>query len=167
MQIQYVNIDDRHPPPADHLARVVELMDTVFGPKAGQDAEMLADELNAHRRWLVSLAYAANTLVGFKIAHRERRGRVRSWLGGVHPDYRRRGIARALMHAQHTWCRAEGFTTIRTVTTNSFRGMLILNIATGFEIVGVRATGGEPKIMLELRLDQPGELTGWRVSSTR
>lgn len=153
MDIEYHHFDDQQPPPSAHLEPILELMERVLGGSDWLDAAALLDELRAHRVWLVSVAYAGSTLVGFKIGHRERAHRLRSWLGGVHPDWRRRGIARTLMRAQHDWCRRRGFTTVRTVTSNQYKPMLLLNLLTGFDIIGVRCDEGQPKLQLQLELD--------------
>ena len=47
-------------------------------------------------------------LVGFKLGYAVTSKRYYSWLGGVHPDHRRRGIALALMTRQHEWIASRG-----------------------------------------------------------
>jgi hypothetical protein len=51
---------------------------------------------------------------------------------------------------QHDWCKREGFKRIETRTKNYYQKMLILNIRSGFQIVGTQINGkGEVKIILE------------------
>lgn len=42
-------------------------------------------------------------LVGFKLGYRRGPHMFYSWLGGVHPETRRHGVARELMVRQHQW----------------------------------------------------------------
>lgn len=116
----------------------------------------VADILMSHRRWLAQFALAGERVVGFKLGYAERRARFYSWLGGVHPEFRRMGIARRLMRAQHDWCRAEGFELVETATTNAFRPMLFLNLHSGFDIVGTRVIDGQLSILMSKHLDPAG-----------
>ena len=49
------------------------------------------------------LALAADKIVGFKMGYAMSQRNYYSWLGGVDPAFRRRGIASALMEQQHRW----------------------------------------------------------------
>ena len=49
----------------------------------------------------VHIATAQERIVGFKIGHALSRTHYYSWLGGVHPDSRRQGIALRLSEHQH------------------------------------------------------------------
>lgn len=94
-------------------------------------------------------------VVGFKIGYGydEKPLRFYSWLGGVHPDYRRQGIGGELMRRQHEFCLRTGFQTIRTKTTNQWPSMLLLNIRHGFRVIGTYVDEErEIKIVLEKRL---------------
>lgn len=77
-----------------------------------------------------------NRLVGFKLGYRSTSTQFYSWLGGVHPDYRRRGVAQQLMDEQHSWCSANGYMAIETRTWATNTPMIILNLRAGFVIVG-------------------------------
>ncbi|MBM4083975.1 MAG: GNAT family N-acetyltransferase [Planctomycetes bacterium] len=55
--------------------------------------------------------------------------------GGVSPDHRRKGIARALLREQHRLAKERGYTRIRTNTAVIFKPMIILNLQEGFDIV--------------------------------
>lgn len=100
-----------------------------------------------------ALAFAGGKLVGFKLGYSDRPKRFYSWLGGVAPDWRRQGIARDLMARQHAWCRTQGFTRVRTHSTNTHRGMLVLNLSMGFDVVGTVSPPGKGlKIVLEKAL---------------
>jgi len=117
--------------------------------------EQVADVLLERRLWLAQFAVVGARVVGFKLGYGRRPERFYSWLGGVHPDFRRRGIARRFMVEQHDWCAARGVEVIETATTNGFRGMLLLNLHSGFDVVGTRTTDGQLSILMSKRLAPP------------
>ncbi|HET7580503.1 MAG TPA: GNAT family N-acetyltransferase [Bacillales bacterium] len=118
-----------------------------------RDDDDMKEELLGRSRILILAAFDAERVVGYKIGFEDRRTRFYSWLGGVSPDYRGQGIASELMRKQHEWCKAQGYTIIRTQTKNKWRNMVILNLHHGFDIVGTYTDGkGEAKIILEKRL---------------
>jgi predicted GNAT superfamily acetyltransferase len=132
------------------LSGMLELHDSIFD---GQNSGTILEELGKRSRFLILLAVVDGRVVGYKVGYEERTNRFYSWLGGVHPEYRNRGIASELMRRQHAWCEQQGYSVIRTHTKNKWRNMLILNIRHGFDIIGTYTDGkGEPKIILEKRL---------------
>ncbi|MFC4618353.1 GNAT family N-acetyltransferase [Camelliibacillus cellulosilyticus] len=117
------------------------------------DATELLEGLKKHHGVKIFMALEGETLVGYKIGYEKKPGVFYSWLGGVRPDERRQGIASALMKSQHEWAKKCGYRAIRTHTKNKWRGMLILNLYHGFNIIGTYLDGdGEPKIILEKQL---------------
>jgi predicted GNAT superfamily acetyltransferase len=92
------------PPPADFVSRVNE--------RTGS---------------MLQLALVDGEVVGYKLGYRRSPEVFYSWLGGVLPEYRRRGIARELLQRQHAWCRSQSYRRVRTDTTNTFKDMLLLN----------------------------------------
>ena len=85
--------------------------------------------------FLVLTAYSDQTPVGFKIGY-ERDRAFYSWLGAIHPEYRRLGIATALADHQEKRARELGFDSIWMKTRNCFPEMLIMAISRGFRVVG-------------------------------
>lgn len=85
---------------------------------------------------LLQLALVGRTVIGYKLGYRRNPEVFYSWLGGILPEFRRRGVARELLRRQHAWCRAHGYRRVRTDTTNAFRDMLLLNIRAGFDVIG-------------------------------
>jgi GNAT superfamily N-acetyltransferase len=75
-------------------------------------------------------------LLGFKLGYRRGAGMFYSWLGGVHPDARRQGIAQKLMLEQHGWAARQGYKNIETRTRASNAAMIVLNLKAGFTIAG-------------------------------
>ena len=59
------------------------------------------------------------------------------------PQYRRQGIARALLAEQHRIARELGYPVVRTHTKNKYRDMLVLNIKSGFDVTGVNHKSGD------------------------
>ena len=116
----------------------------------------VAAVLTDHRMWLAQFALRGERVVGLKLGYAVRRTRFYSWIGGVDPAFRRRGIARHLMAEQHRWCAGQGIETVETSTTNDHRGMLLLNVAAGFDVVGSKSTAGRLSILLEKRLTPAG-----------
>lgn len=100
-----------------------------------------------------NIALVGEEVVGFKIGYELDRNKFYSWLGGVHPDYREHGIASKLMEQQHQHLRENGYKTVQTKTMNKWRGMLLLNIKNGFDIVVTYTDEkGLHKIILEKKL---------------
>lgn len=93
-------------------------------------------------------ANAGEQLVGFKIGYAHSRTRYYSWLGAVHPDWRRQGIAERLSGMQHAWARAAGFTSVETATDQDNQAMLMANLQWGFVICGVKQQPARTQISL-------------------
>jgi GNAT superfamily N-acetyltransferase len=85
---------------------------------------------------VVTARFANGTLAGFKLGYRRGAKLFYSWLGGVHPDARRQGVARELMRHQHEWAQSQGYTEIETQTRAVNNAMIILNLKSGFHVCG-------------------------------
>ena len=134
--------------PDDELwARIEALHQAVFGAP---------DELRVALEWpgtLLVWAEVDGRAVGYKLGYERKPAHFYSWMGGVHPDLRGRGVASALMERQHDLLRERGIRKVRTKTSNAFRSMLILNLRHGFDVVGTYTNGrGEPRVILDKRL---------------
>ena len=135
---------------SDLLSRLSGLCQAVFGEV---DIDDLAWRLSHLPEATVAMATTdGGTMVGFKIGYAQTRQRYYSWLGGVHPDFRRRGIAAGLMEQQHRWAAAAGFTEVETGTTPDNAAMLQLNQRFGFEMIGSYARKGRPRVLLAKQL---------------
>ena len=116
--------------------------------------EKIAGE-TIHRNNLLILLYRMDeVLVGYKIGYELTTGTFLSWIGGVHPDFRRRGVASELMMRQHQLAAQWGYQCVRTHSLNRHRPMLLLNIRFDFDIVGIQHNieEDELKIILEKKL---------------
>ncbi len=78
-----------------------------------------------------------------------------SWIGGVVPHYRKRGLALELMKKQHDLASQMGYKIIRTQTENKFKAMLIFNLKYGFDIVGISKSDSDGRQIIILEKDLP------------
>jgi ribosomal protein S18 acetylase RimI-like enzyme len=142
---------DRHAGelPASVDATVQELLEATMGMRKPGLGERLA----GYPATLVQVAHVDGRPAGFKLGYQEKPGHFYSWLGGVHPDFRRRGLGRALMRDQHAWLSEQGFRVVTMKTRNQWRNMLLLSIAEGFRITGVEHRPDDAELMIWLRMD--------------
>lgn len=133
------------------ISELKPLIELVFGE---WNAPWFESHRKNHNNFFLSKAYIESQLVGFKLGYQENHRTFYSWIGGVHPEFRRLGIASELLTAQHQWCSAQGFERIRTKSQNRFKGMMLLNLKHGFEIVGTQGSsdGGGLKVIFEKSL---------------
>lgn len=95
-------------------------------------------------------------LLGFKLGYARGEGTFYSWLGGIHPSIRRQGVGRRLMQLQHDWARERGYAFVETRTRTANNAMIILNLQSGFRIVGYdERSGGQPSVTLRAALRSP------------
>ena len=95
-----------------------------------------------HKPALILLARNSdNTLIAFKIGYQYSCDIFYSWLGGVHPLYRKHGIAQSLINMQHEWCINNQYRMIRTKTLFNNSIMYRLNVKNGFFIIGNDISG--------------------------
>jgi predicted GNAT superfamily acetyltransferase len=117
------------------------LLGELIGALAGRDPLVLA-------------AFATDgAMVGYKLGYRtgNRRECFYSWLGGVHPFHRRKGIYRALTRLQHDWAREQGCQYVETHTWGDNPGMMILNLQEGFIASGSLAAIDRPGTRIIMR----------------
>jgi len=105
--------------------------------------------LKLHRQRLLVVAQLQGKVVGFKLGFGERSGVFQSWMGAVAVEHEGQGVGRRLMEIQHQRLQELGYHKVRTGTRNRFLRMLILNLKSGFEIVGLKTKGNEAHIQLE------------------
>ena len=101
-----------------------------------------AEPLDSLRRRLgeryLALVYSdGGEDLGYKLGYALDEREFYSWLGGVMPQVRGRGVAQALLEEQEAWALAQGFKVIRVKSRNCFPAMLRLLIRNGYAIDGV------------------------------
>lgn len=84
--------------------------------------------------YLNLIAFIDHTPVGFKLGY-ERTGYFYSWLGGVLPAFRKKGIAKKLADAQEAWAKENHYASITFKTRNRHKAMLTFAINNGFNII--------------------------------
>jgi len=122
------------PPDADVVEAVARINQEIFG--FNETPEILTSLFSAQRNLLICLALQDGEAVGFKVGFEVSPRTFDSWRGAVLESARRQGIAEKLMALQHDWCRENGFRVVKTTTNSDNAPMLILNLKSGFEIVG-------------------------------
>lgn len=137
---------------AELLDDIIQLETKIF-PKP-YSKEVLEREMNSKNSLFGILVYDGDRSVAYKIGFAHSVTIFYSWIGGVHPEYRCKGVARELIHLQHKWCKNTGFEKVRTSSENEFREMMILNLREGFDIIGTYISGraSGPTIMFEKNL---------------
>jgi predicted GNAT superfamily acetyltransferase len=99
------------------------------------------------------VALSGDRIVAFKVGYATSRTKYYSWLGGVHPDFRDKGLASELMRRQHAWLTERGFSSIETAANQENHAMARLNLAHGFSVSGVRSTPGKTQVLFSKQLD--------------
>ena len=132
------------------IDQFVALSQTAFGTDA---AESWINGLNWRLENMpdttVFTMYDSDRLIGYKAGYATAYDRYYSWLGAVHPDHTRKGIARRLMQAQHDWLTASRFTLLETQVAKVNNAMLDLNLSSGFQISGEFSKKDKPYLFLE------------------
>ena len=86
---------------------------------------------------IVLVAFWNNKPAGCKIAYnRFKDGSVYSWLGGVIPEFRNKGIAQRLNTVLEKEAKEKGYTSIVFKTRNRFTSMLHFALKNGYSIIG-------------------------------
>ena len=107
--------------PGDILDGMVTLHKCIFGPD-----DNLINKMASKPPLLTIIAMEGSKVIGYKIGYPLNRKLFYSWLGGVNPNYRNRGIASSIMEKQHTYLMNSGYKIVQTKTMNKWRNMLIL-----------------------------------------
>ncbi|MFD2132402.1 GNAT family N-acetyltransferase [Pseudogracilibacillus auburnensis] len=135
-------------PDMDVIGGIVDLHQSIFGI-----SHDLIHKMANKPQLFVIIAMDGKNIIGYKIGYAIDQNKFYSWLGGVDAKYRKHGIATKLMDMQHQYLREEGYKVVRTKTMNKWRGMLLLNIKNGFDVIDTyRDEKGIHKIILEKSL---------------
>jgi GNAT superfamily N-acetyltransferase len=97
-------------------------------------------------------AMDARRMVGFKVGYAIAQRKYYSWLGGVHPEHRRRGIATQLTARQHSWLVDRGYSTIETATNQENHSMVQANLKQGFSVSGIRTEPARTQLLFHKAL---------------
>lgn len=122
--------------PSDDLLASLITLENVCFLTPQYNIETLKYEMSSKKHITTIIARDKKEILGYKIGYERKNGEYYSWLGGVSPSARGQGIARKLMQLQHKLLKEIGYKRIRTQTGNEFRAMLILNLKSGFLVIG-------------------------------
>ena len=112
------------------------------------------EERLRHRLSLALVAHWDGELAGFKVGYQsELPEQFYSWMGGVRPEFRRKGIATALAAEQERWAKEAGFRAVFFKTRNRFPGMIQFGIARGYKVVDLFPKGGVEDYRIVMRKD--------------
>ena len=104
-------------------------------PELNQSASInVLEERVQDKVTLILVAYVDSQAVGFKFGYELNSSDFYSWLGGVLPNYRQQGIARALLEEQERWARANLYQHIYVKSKNCFPNMLKMLISSNYQI---------------------------------
>jgi ribosomal protein S18 acetylase RimI-like enzyme len=104
----------------DQFSEYLKIEEAVFG----ECLELTSTKQRCSRKdFFLLLAYVGNDVVGFKSGYSEKLDQFYSWTGGVHPDFRKRGIAEKLMTLQHQSLKEMGYAYVTTKSQNDFKPM--------------------------------------------
>ncbi len=135
-------------PEHEIIEGILELHETVFG-----DSKTLVEKIKSKPKFLINVALDQSTVIGYKIGYELDSQKYYSWYGAVHEEYRGKGIASRLLEQQHRFLVESGYRIVQTKTRNKWRGMLILNIKNGFDVLETFTDDeGIHRIILEKKL---------------
>lgn len=110
----------------------------------------------ADKKHLILIAFDGEKKIGFKVGYDKFLDgkNFYTWMGGVLPDYRKKGIADALAHQQEKWIKSQGYQNVILKTRNKHQGMLIFAIKNNFKIIEIEPQEDieEHRILLKKRL---------------
>ncbi|MEA3286538.1 MAG: GNAT family N-acetyltransferase [Candidatus Marinimicrobia bacterium] len=125
------------------IHRVNEFEKMIFGSQH-VTPKSLARIVNNHPLLLV--ASQGDRPVGFKLGYVIPDTRTWfSWLGGVHPNYRKRGIAQQLLNLQEKHAKILGLEKIYFTTFDRFTAMINLGEKNGYQLIRSELDNGEMK----------------------
>lgn len=90
---------------------------------------------------LILIASHNKQPIAYKIGYEISSSEFYSWLGGVCPNYRKKGVATQLRVQQELWAIDNGYRVISVKSMNRYQGMLQLLISSGYRISGYEDNG--------------------------
>ncbi len=106
------------------------------------------------RQHLILIAKESGLPIGFKIGYQLSEHEFYSWLGGVAPQHRGKGIASELRKMQEQWAVENGYSVTLVKSRNRFPAMLNMLLTSGYKISGYEDVGNieENKIIFSKQL---------------
>ena len=110
--------------------------------------ESLMTHINHQQGLHCLIALYKQQPIAFKLGCINFNGRFFSWIGGVHSDYRRQGIAKCLLRKQIEFCKQRQYKTIHTEVAAENHAMLMLNLTHGYQICGSKQASNHDLIVM-------------------
>ncbi len=108
------------------------------------------------KKHLILIAYVDGKKIGFKVGYDKFQDgkNFYTWMGGVLPAFRKKGIADALAQKQEAWIKNQGYQNVILKTRNQHQGMLIFAIKNNYKIIEIEPKDDieEHRILLKKRL---------------
>ncbi|WEG14506.1 GNAT family N-acetyltransferase [Pullulanibacillus sp. KACC 23026] len=143
MSFEYITF--KSVPEGAILESLLLLHKNIFG-----ESDNLIKDMESKSNILILAAINDSKVIGYKIGYDLDHTKFYSWLGGVDNHFRKHGVGSKLMETQHQYLKENGYKIVQTKSMNKWRNMLLLNIKTGFDVVGTELDkNGEIKIILE------------------
>ena len=116
--------------------------------------EKLQERLNQSEDIRLYYIVANEKMVAFKIGYQWNEETFYSWIGGVNPEHRRKGLAKSLLLAMQNDLEDSNYKILRTHSRNQFPQMIALNLNNGFYITDTIASDDplDPKIVFQKNL---------------
>ncbi len=118
------------------LPGAVELYNAMFRPR--REVDFFKRRFMGRYNPLTLMARVDDRPVGFWMGFELKPGMFYHWMGGVHADFRRQGVARQLQDAQGAWGKDHGYEYIRCECMNHQREFVHFAVSLGYDIVGIR-----------------------------
>ncbi|WP_341662493.1 GNAT family N-acetyltransferase [Vibrio sp.] len=115
------------------LEECVEVIQSIDEFEHKESIESLASRLK-DKKYLIQVAEENHQLLAFKIGYELDRDTFYSWLGGVSPFARKKGVAQNLLDYQEAWVKQNGYSQLRVKSRNQFSNMLNLLIRNEYMI---------------------------------
>jgi GNAT superfamily N-acetyltransferase len=120
----------------DDVSVIVQLYNQIFRPP--RDAEHFERRYLGRYNVVQMVARLDQRAVGFLLAFELKPRVLFFWFLGVLPQHRRQGVGSQLVDALHSWAKQNDYEAIRFECHNQQRPMLLLALAHGYDIIGVR-----------------------------
>ncbi|MBI4150201.1 GNAT family N-acetyltransferase [Candidatus Woesearchaeota archaeon] len=136
------------------IEEVVEVNKTIVEFREPYTREQF-EERYGDKEKLIIVAHINKQPAGYIVSYdRFDDGSLYCWRAGVDPQFRRKGVLKALMDYQEQWARKHGYKKIKIKTRNKRREMLAYLVKYGFYFTEViqHSAIEENRILLEKRI---------------
>ncbi|WP_087023230.1 GNAT family N-acetyltransferase [Thaumasiovibrio subtropicus] len=103
-------------------------------PELGEETAASLAARIADKPALLLIAYCHDEIAGVKLGYAENSTTFYSWLGGVAPDHRGKGVAQLLLEVQEKWVVEQGYQALTVKSQNRYPAMLRLLLRNGYVI---------------------------------